>query len=159
MKIAICVVGTIGAGKSEIGSRRAAKLNLPFLSETLFDNGLMGILDRMAEYDRVVIEHCELLKFSTQIEGWFPKVVFVYVDIAEALAWVHKEARIRNGATGDFLKIDPIIMKKEIESLLLEISIQHTCIRVRIESDDDYESTVARLTDTLATYLVEDEKR
>ena len=158
VSIAICIVGTIGAGKSAIGSHIASSLNLPFLTETMFDNGLNGILDRMSEYECVVVEHCELLKHMVQIERRFSNVVVIHIDISNGLARLHKEERIKKGATGDFLKIDPIAMKKEIERFVPVISARHTYLRVYIESDSDYEPVIARLTDELMTYVTGNEK-
>ena len=113
------------------------------------------MLNRISDNESVVIEHCEVLKHLTRIETFFSRVVIVDIDIAETLAHKHKQERIDRGGTGDFLKIDPVGMKKEIEDQLTMISRRHPCIRVRIESDDDYAPRIMSLVDELSRHLGE----
>jgi dephospho-CoA kinase len=155
MKKAVCVVGTICSGKSTIASRISQSLNLPVLTETMFANGLRGVLNRISDYESIVIEHCELLKYLPRIEKLFSAIIVVNIDITESLAREYKRERIDRGGTGDFLKIDPVAMKKEIEDQLMTVSCRHPCIRVRIESDDDYEPRIISLIDELVKHFGE----
>lgn len=115
MNFAICIIGPICSGKSTLAYRLVEEFNMPYLTETMFDNGLMGILDHLSMHQRVILEHCSLLEFYEHIAEHFKLIVTVYIEIADSLLRKHWEERINRGGRGDFEEIDPVQMKYELK--------------------------------------------
>ena len=113
------------------------------MTETMFD-GLMGILDHVNDYDRAIIEHCNLLNFYDRIAEHFPLIHVVYIRISESLMEIHIRQRIAEGNTGDFVSVDPIEMKQDIERAIDALP-QEIVYTMRIDSDRDYPGETERI--------------
>ena len=119
-KTAICIVGPICSGKSTLAKRLSAQFNIPYLTETMFSD-LMGILDHLNNYDVAIIEYCSLLNFYDRIAEHFTSVSVVYIRISEDLMQRHIQQRIAEGSTGDYISLDPIDMKQNIEKSISDL--------------------------------------
>ena len=152
-RFAICIVGPICSGKSTLAERISVELNIPYLTETMFDNGLMELLDHLDDYDRVIIEHCSLLNFHDRITKHFTLISVVYIQISEDLMQAHIQQRIAKGGTGDFILIDPIEMKQEIEKAISMLPEKTSLWIMRINSDKDYPVETERILLELRNFL------
>lgn len=151
--VVICVVGPIAAGKTTLATRLSDGLDIPYLTETMFDGGLMGMLDHLGDCDRVILEHANLLNFYEQIAERFAFISVVYIDISEELMGSHNQQRIAAGSTGDFMWVDPIQMKRDIEQAVSVLPEETSLWVMHIGADTDYSVETKRIVRGLRTVL------
>ena len=135
----IWIVGPICSGKTTLAFFMSQELELPLLTEEDYPGGLNGIVESLGTYPLSVIEHCELSIYP-QLRHHFDRLLVFYLDVAVHLLVRHKEQRIGVGGQGDFLAVDPIAMKSDIESRIRRIEGELDIIRVQIREDSDYVS-------------------
>jgi len=143
-KTAICIVGPICSGKSTLAEMLSAEFNIPCLTETVC-GGLMGILDHLDDHDCAIIEHCELLNFYDKIADHFASISVIYIQISEELMQSHIQKRIAEGGVGDFMTVDPIKMKQDIEKQVYALSQATNVYTMQVDSDVDYPMETERI--------------
>jgi hypothetical protein len=151
--VAICVVGTTCAGKTTLAAHLSRALGLPWLTESSFADGLMGMLRELPSRGSVILEHCNLLNYMDHVTARFRRVIVVHIDIADETVVVHKSERIRQGATGDFHRVDPVAMAREIWRAAERLPPQVPRLSVRIGSDTDYQPETERVTRAIRRWI------
>jgi len=152
--ISFWIVGPICAGKTTVASEVSKNLSIPFLSETNCEGGLLGLLKDVGKYEVSIIEHTDLFYNYCKIAGYYNDIVVFYLDVSEDLLNSHKNQRIKEGIKGDFIRFDPVEMKKDIERQLSEYNNDVTSIKIfKIKQDKDYEEVKSLITDCIGSYL------
>ena len=153
MNTAIFITGTICSGKTTLSERIGDSLNINVISETN-SNGFFGIIDRVKnnEYTSpVIIEHAEVYNMvnkdrDLEISRYFDKMIVILINVSDDILAQNIEDRKSKNVVGDYLKIDMLAMKKDIEHHFNEVINDCAKYIANINTIDDYESEYHKIT-------------
>jgi len=138
------ITGTICSGKTTLAQRLSESLNINMISESN-SGGFFGIIDRIKNNDftpPVIIEHAEIYNLLNEnreheISKYFDQIIVILMNVSEDLLVQNLNDRKSRNVIGDYLNIDMLDMKKQIEEYFNETSFSFKYI-ADINTVDDY---------------------
>lgn len=163
MQTAIIITGTICSGKSTISQKISKSLKIDLLDESNPPKYFFGAIDRIRENDfisPVIVEHTDILNFFDEgkkydIGMYFDKKIIILINVSDDILLRNINDRKLRGVTGDYLNVDVIKTKREIENKFNEKKNGFIKYIANINIVDDYEheydKIIAFLSDCLRT--------
>ena len=131
MKTLFIITGAVCSGKSTLAKKISEKFNFDLFNEELcgdLDNAINELKNCTSDY--AILEHCDVLSNLQQLEQ-FNKKIFV-LKLNNKLLKNNFENRKLAGATGDYLKINPVKQQSKILNLATNYDV------IVVECAQDY---------------------
>ena len=146
MKTLFIITGAVCSGKSTLAKKISESFNLPLFNEELYGN-LENSINELnnCNLDYAIIEHCDILNFLKELKQYNKKIFVLKVN--NKLLKEHFNSRVKSGATGDYLKINPVKQQEQILNLSNQIDV------INIETSSDYEIALSKISKSVSLRL------
>ena|GEM_PF-1782433 len=152
MNTAIIITGTICSGKSTLSKKISEALHFNVLDENNPDH-FFGIINKIKNGDfisPVIIEHTDILNVFDENEEYgigkyFDKKIVILMNVSDDILMNNIAERKSRGATGDYLKVDMFVMKKNIEKRFNEMPDDFIKYISNVNIENDYEDEYGKI--------------
>ena len=160
MNTAIIITGTICSGKSTLSNRLSESLGYDLLNENN-PKHFFGMIDKITTGDfksPVIIEHTDILNMFDEnkeydIGKYFDKKIIVLMNVSADILKKNIDDRKSRGVTGEYLKMDMLAMKKDIENKFNGFENGFIKYVANIDIIDDYEEEYKKIVAFLTNCL------
>ncbi len=150
--IAIIVSGTTCSGKTIISKRISEDLKLKLINEEYIRPfNLENLSKELKKHksENIVIEHTDILNYFDEIKKYYQNIILIYLNISDKILIKNYNIRKDNKAVGDFINIDNIKLKKDIEKEIKNLKSE--VIYLNISKMSDYDTEYTKLINIIKT--------
>jgi len=148
MKTLFLITGAVCSGKTTLAKQIGNAFNMPIFNEDIygtFENCLNNL--KNCEQNYLLLEHCDATNNLQKLKNFNVKIFVLKVN--NNLLLKNYENRKNTGATGDYLKINPLKQQADI----LNQASKLTCDIIEINNTADYELALNSISKSVALRL------
>lgn len=146
MKTLFIITGAVCSGKTTIANTISEKFNLPVFNEQTYGN-LSNAINAVnsCNLDYAIFEHCDVLFNLDSLKKYTLKIFVLKLN--DNLLKSNFEIRKNSGASGDYLKVDPIKQQNEILDLAKNFDI------IEVNAINDYNLALNKISKSIELRL------